>query len=115
MTRFLHMTQKYAAGLLLAGALLLGGTKTPITFCTWAVAALGWSMFIVKTRVPDRRAMGYFLAFNAGVLLSQLYSLDPANSLFWTTQSVVFSCLWLALHSASPFPDEEPFWLTLQG
>src|SRR5438132_5063099 len=106
MTRMFNAMHKYAASLMLAAVVVWGGAKSPSAFCAWGLAALGWAMFVVKYRTPERHAIGFFLAFNAGVLLSQVYSLDPANSLFWTVQSIIFSCLWLALQAASPFPDE---------
>src|SRR5882724_5670426 len=70
MKRFLTLTPKYAAAVLLGSAMLLGGLKLPPLFCAWAGAALIWSLIALLVRPPDYRSLGIFGLWTMGVLLS---------------------------------------------
>src|ERR1019366_5587744 len=115
MTRFRLGVQHYSVGLLLVAAFISGGLKSPFAFCAWALAALAWAILTVYTRLDDPKTIVYLVFFNTFVLMSQLHSVDPSNSLYWTTQSMVFSCLWLAMRTSPPFNNRSYFWHTLWG
>jgi len=96
--------------LLLGLAFLLGGAKTPMAFCAWTLPALVFSgiPFWNRTRLGHKTIS--FLSMVAGILLAQIYSLDPTASLFWSLEYLVLACLWLSLQRMPADKDPDFFW-----
>jgi len=99
--------------LLLVAAFFLGGAKTPICFGLWSAIALSLTAIALWDKQPTRSQAAYFGIFIGGVLLSQIYSLDSTNSQFWTTQMLIYSCLWLVLPELSSQTSPNEFWAVL--
>jgi hypothetical protein len=96
--------------LLLACAFLLTGAKTPFAFCSWSVLALAFSSVALRRRTLTDNSHLLFLASVASILVLQVYSLDPTNSLFWSVQYLVYACLWLALQAMPVDTTPAAFW-----
>jgi len=101
--------------LFLALAFVLGGAKTPLAFCSWAIIGLIYTIFVLITSRFNNRSVLYFIALISGLVLTQVYSLDSSNSLFWTTEYLTLSCLWLALRGVSLDAESHLFWCVLTG
>jgi O-antigen ligase len=84
------------------------GAKTPIAFAAWSIFSFLLLGFIVRWRFPGGTHEEIaVLGAMAVIALLQAFSLDPSNSLCWTSQALVYAVIWPILRraaAASPQP-----------